>query len=339
MKNDRQPSHQDLKALYSAAVEFKKTAPWGWMHDSDIFGVQDQVSGETGYCCIMGAAGEHFALGVYMGGEGLAGILRIQADEFSEQPGEALFVQKCLMASFENRTYLKKEDLQQIKALGLKFRGTNAYPLFRNYTPGFVPWYLTGEEAGFLTLALQQAVEVSRRFEKDPDMLIQSSGGKFFVRTPVKQGENILWKDEWHDPLIPESEDFPHVDVNLLNRLKKVKLQQRGVWEVDFFYVPAPVWEKGKRPYYPYMSLVVEHQSGMILNFQLDKKDYFTQTFMEKFIDFMERLKIAPQGFLVKRNEVYDSLEPLAAKSGIGIKMVESLPMLDGAKRSMSGFI
>ena len=339
MKNDLQPSNQDLKALYSAAIEFKKTAPWDWMHDSDIFGVQDPVSGETGYCCIMGAAGEHFALGVYLGGEGLAGILRILSGEFSEQPGEALFVQKCLMASFEDRTYLKKEDLQQIKALGLKFRGANAYPLFRNYAPGFVPWYLTGEEARFLTLALQQAIEVSRRFEKDPDMLINSSSGKFFVRTPVKQGDSILWKDEWKDPLIHEIEDVLPVDKTLLNKLKKANLQRRGIWEVDFFFVPAPVWEKGKRPYYPYMSLMVEHHSGMLLNFQLDQKEDFTLTFMEKFISFLERLKIAPQGFLVKRNEVYLSLKPLAAKSGIGIKLVESLPILEGAQRNMRNFI
>jgi hypothetical protein len=50
MKNDKQPSHQDLKALYSAAIEFKNAAPWDWMHDSDLFGVKDPVSGETGYC-------------------------------------------------------------------------------------------------------------------------------------------------------------------------------------------------------------------------------------------------------------------------------------------------
>jgi hypothetical protein len=43
------------------------------------------------------------------------------------------------LKAFEDRTYLKKEDLQQIKVMGLKFRGANAYPLFRNYAPGFVP--------------------------------------------------------------------------------------------------------------------------------------------------------------------------------------------------------
>ncbi|MDO8726052.1 MAG: hypothetical protein Q7J35_08290 [Candidatus Methanoperedens sp.] len=339
MKNDRQPSNQDWKALYSAAIEFKKAAPWDWMHDSDIFGVQDPVSGETGYCCVMGAAGEHFALGVYQGGEGLAGILRILSGEFSEQPGEALFVQKCLMASFEDRQYLKKEDLRQIKTLGLKFKGANAWPLFRNYMPGLVPWFLTGKEVRFLTLALQQAIEVSLRFENDPEMLIQPSSYKFLVRVPVKQRESILWKDEWQDPLVPESEDFPPVDGTLLNRMKKAGLRKSGVWEVDFFYVPAPVWESGKRPYYPYLSLMVDHNSGLVLNFQLEKRKEFTSKFLEKFVSFFDRMDIVPQVFLVKRDDVYDFLEPLATGSGIEIEMVESLPVIEESQRRLRGFI
>src|SRR5660397_127968 len=99
MNTDQPPSHQEWKALYYAAIEFKKVAPWDWMHDTDIFGVQDPVSDETGYCCIMGAAGEHFALGVYLGEEGLAGIMRIVSGDISPYDGEALFIQKCLKSS------------------------------------------------------------------------------------------------------------------------------------------------------------------------------------------------------------------------------------------------
>lgn len=340
MNTERPPSLQDWKALYDAAIEFKNAAPWDWMHDTDIFGVQDPVSGETGYCCIMGAAGEHYALGVYSGSEGLEGLMRILSGEFSQSHDGVLYVQKCLMASFEDREYLQKEDLKQIKTMGLKFRGANAWPFFRNYTPGLVPWYLTGEEARFLTLALQQAIEVSLRFRKDP-MLIHPSSGKFFVRAPVKQGEGISWKDEWIEPLPPESKDLPvtPVDETLLNRLKKARLQQRGVWEVDFFFVPAPIWEKEKRPYYPYMSLMVEHNSAFILNFQLEKREEFALKFPEKFVSFLERVKIAPQVFLVKRDEVGRFLEPFASSLGIKIKMVEGLPVLEEAQRSMRGFI
>jgi len=60
-------SLQEWKALYEAALEFKELAPWNWMNDTDFFGVKDPVSGEIGYCCIMGAAGEYYALGLYSG--------------------------------------------------------------------------------------------------------------------------------------------------------------------------------------------------------------------------------------------------------------------------------
>ncbi len=251
MDVDQLPSLQEWKALYEAALEFKELAPWNWMHDSDIFGVKDPVSGEIGYCCIMGAAGEHYALGLYLGSEGLGGLSRILSGEFSEFKDEALYVQKCLMAFFEDRKYLQKQDLQQIKALGLKFRGSNAWPLFRSYVPGFVPWYLAGEEARFLTVALKQAIDVSTRFKNDPGLLVHPSKVHYLVRVPDKLGESIIWKDEWLEPSPLKKEDSPTmpIDETTLSRLKKARLQRRGTWEIDFFYVPAPVWEKGERPY------------------------------------------------------------------------------------------
>lgn len=341
MNIDQPPSPQEWKTLYSAALEFKELAAWNWMHDCDIFGIKDPVSGEIGYCCIMGAAGEHYALGLYLGSEGLDGLSRILSGEFSEFKDEAFFVQKCLMASFEDRKYLQKQDLQQIKALGLKFRGNNAWPLFRNYMPGFVPWYLTGEEARFLTIALQQAMDVSKRFKKNPRLLVHPSRIHYFVRVPDKQGESIVWKDEWLEPLPLKKEDSSAilVDKTTLSRLKKARLPRRGIWEIDFFYVPAPVWEKGERPYYPYMSLLVNHNSALFLNFQMEKQSDHKSKFPEKFADFIERIKVMPYELLVKRHDVYRIMEPLSKELGIEITMVESLPALEYAQRTMRGFL
>jgi hypothetical protein len=100
--------------------------------------------------------------------------------------------------------------------------------------------------------------------------------------------------------------------------------------------VPAPIWEKEKRPYYPYMSLMVEHNSAFILNFQLEKKEDFAMKFPEKFVSFLEHVKISPQAFLVKREEVGRFLEPYASCLGIKIEMVDSLPVLEEAQRSMN---
>jgi hypothetical protein len=340
MNIDMSPSLQEWKALYEAAIEFKELAPWNWMYDNDIFGVKDPVSGEIGYCCIMGAAGEHYALGLYLGSEGLYGISRILTGKFSESNDEFLYIQNCLMASFEDRKNLHKQDLRQIKALGLKFRGHNAWPLFRRYKPGFVPWYLKGDEVRFLTIALQQAKDVSLRFKKDPVLLDYPSEVHYLVRVPDKPGENMIWKDELLEPSPLKMEDIPVIPVEktTISRLKKAGLRRRGIWEIDFFYVQAVVREKGERPYFPYMSLVVDHNSTFILNYQLEKRADSKSTFPVKFADFIEQVKVIPDELVVKRYEVYKIMEPLSAELGIEINMVKSLPALEYAQKSMKDF-
>ncbi|MFQ5950296.1 MAG: hypothetical protein ACE5J1_06390, partial [Nitrospiria bacterium] len=149
MKKQNGVSNQEWSALYEAAIAFKKLRCWEWMVDSDLFGVQNPENGEIGYCCVMGALGEVLALNVYPGTEGLRSYWYMHEQSRLAEEGVPvadpflLNSQKCLMTSFEDRKDLHKTDLNSIKKLGLKFHGRKAWPLFRSYRPGFVPWYLT----------------------------------------------------------------------------------------------------------------------------------------------------------------------------------------------------
>ena len=142
------------------------------MDDSDIFGVRDPETGVVNFCCIMGQAGEHYALAVYLGDEGLKGYLQIATGVIDQENMDALHAQKCLMVSFQDKSYLMEEDRLIIKQLGLKFRDKNSWPLFRDYTPGFMPWLLDESQVRLLITATEQAIEVALHFQNNTDLFI-----------------------------------------------------------------------------------------------------------------------------------------------------------------------
>ncbi len=333
------PSIQEWKELYNAAIKFKELGCWNWMGDSDIFGVQNPVTGEIGYCCVMGRLGEHFALAVYLGTEGLEGYLKIKSG-VSPSSCDALHLQKCLMASFEDREFLTREDLQIIKTLGLKFRGRNSWPLFRSYLPGYHPWYLCSEEARYLTMALQQAINVCLRFKDNPEMLTLTTDNQYLVRVPEWEEGSLRWRDEWLEPLKSENEeiDSEPLDENRMESIRRMVPQQPRVWEIDSFYSPDPVRDKEERPYYPHVILWLDHYSGLILNFHLAKPAEYRSEFVEQFLEFAEN-NFLPRELLTKKGETYELLEPITSSLGIKLRRVDKLPTLEDARDSMFEYL
>ena len=338
--NDKAPSIQEWGDLYAAAIEFKKIECWNWMWDTDLFGVRNPVNGEIGYCCVMGGAGEHFALAVYLGSEGLNGYLSLQSGKNYPSLEDMLSLQKLLMASFEDRRYLQKEDFQLIKKFGLRFSGPNSWPLFRSYQPGYYPWYLTNEEARYLTLCLWQTIDVSRRFKDDSEMLTSPTENHYLVRVPKKNETGLSWRDEWIEPLPFKKEEIivEPIDRDRLEKIKRRIPNGQGVWEIDFFYLPEAVKEKGRRPFYPYVTLWVEHDSGFILKHYLAKPAECISEFQGQFLKLAENYKYLPQEILVKKEETFKLLKPITSELGINLRRVKKLEMLEEAKESMFKF-
>ena len=332
------PTQQEWRDLYRAADTFKQLAPWEWMLDSDIFGVRDPESGEIGYCCVMGNLGEHFALGLYLGDEGLRGLMRIAEGEFWPPGIGMLFVQHCLMASFEDREMLSKRDRDQIKALGLKYRGRNAWPQFRNYTPGYVPWYLSGDEARFLILALQQTCEVGQRFRADEGLLDPPVEGQILVRS----NEHGEWHDTWHTPDLaePAPAPVPRVDEVRLGRLRQAALPRRGNWESDCFYSPQGVQDStDERPYYPMVCMFVDRATGMVLPPALTHPEEWRIEYQNRLLMLVEQMGMVPREIAVRSPELRGLLAPVAEALGIKLRVVKRLAALDEAREGLLGFL
>ena len=169
-KTQSVPTDDQWRDLYAAANAFKSAVCWQWMENGDIFVVQDPLSRQNFFCAIMGNAGMEFGLVAYRGYGGFKLLHRLltvedesDADALSE---DLMFLQDSLSCTFDDREALGKKDLEVIRRLGLKYRGRGEWPCFRDYTPGMVPWFLTGSQCVTLTHILEQALVVAMECKK-----------------------------------------------------------------------------------------------------------------------------------------------------------------------------
>lgn len=328
------PTLEEWRDLYEAAKLFKKMAPWRWMVDAAVFGIEDPESGEVGYCCVMGALGEVLGLVVYIGSEGLSLFQEIQSGKTSPEKDDVHLRQKCLAIIFEDREMLDKPDLNVIKTLGLKFRGRQSWPCFRSHRPGYVPWFLTGSEARYLNLALRYTMLIAEKVLEKHDLLKPSVKGQYRVAYVSTDGDRAVWGEKWAKPA-PYRQDAitPVVDELRIARVKGRAEQVGDEWEVDFFFAPLMV-DEGDRPFFPYIALYAAHKSYHILNFCLAQRSESSEKFSQNFVEMLEKLKILPRTIMVRNEETYNFFKPMTDRLGISLKKVKNLNAVENAKES-----
>jgi hypothetical protein len=323
------PGPQQWRRLYESVVRIKEISPWEWMTETDIFGVRRPETGELGFVSVMGMLGEHYAVSLYLGSEGIHGFLDLQEMGPLADP-EALIQIPQLQASFENREELDKRDRQIIKELGLKFRGRKSWPMFGSYHPSLFPWFLDAGEMRFLSLALEQLADVAPRFREDSSLLEPSSGESYLLRAPRQEGEKLLWEDASIGvPPLDAPPIVVEMDVAKIEALERLPRGEMRL-EVDFFMIPAPIQDKGDRPYFPHMLLVVDAGSGMVLGIELltphPSPEAMWGLVPEALAVRLLALELAPEKVSVDSELLFELLEPLAGEARFDLELSPSLP-------------
>lgn len=59
----------EWRRLHEAAIQVKEIAPWEFMEETDVFGVQNPETGELGFVSVMGLLGTLWDLWICQGGE------------------------------------------------------------------------------------------------------------------------------------------------------------------------------------------------------------------------------------------------------------------------------
>jgi len=341
------------ESLYDIAFRFKKAKLWNKLYDSQLFAVAHS-DGTIGYCCAMGMMGEHLALAVYPGAAGMDSyrLMGKDRDEMSElETMETALSQNCVMLSFENKDELHPKELAEVRAYcaarGLSLRGRKAFPQFQRFRPHYFPWYVTDEaDQTHLYEALEAGLAVSAKLDETvPADLGFTEGPPFHRRIPLLRKENggFAWET------VPLPEPLPVVYPSAVLRddialAKLIKSKKRGgEWACDVFMHISPmsdeksesgaVEEPVNAPFYPYLLLIVDNKSGMVLNAQLSENP---EDYTEKFAQVV--LEVAhnsgkPSRVLVRNERARALFTKLSAQLGAELMLKKHIPHLEEAEQ------
>ena len=333
------PTNEQWHRLYEAAVRLKELSPWKWMTETDVFGVKDPKTEEIGFVSVMGLLGEHYAVSLYPNPRALYDFWALEEAGPQINP-DALLEIPQLQVSFEDRDELDDRDRKVIKELGFKFRGRKEWPMFRSYRPGFFPWFLEAEEARSLAEALGQLLEVAPRFKEDHSLLVPEDERTYLVRVAHQEGDTRVWEDTVVEVPPPEPVSIQiEMDPEVLESL--ASLPQSGhELEVDLFMFPTPIQGgKGVRPVFPYMLLVVEAESGMVLGTELLEPTPSLEAMWGSVPLAVARqlagLELKPNEITVGSELLFGLLQPLAESARFELKGSPFLPALYEAKEAL----
>jgi hypothetical protein len=336
------PSHTETKTLCDLAVQVKTIAPWTWMQDTDVFGVEDPDTGEIGFVSVMGNIGEFESVAVYRGAEGIFGYIDFQADPSAS--ADRLLEIPEVQLSFTEPKLLEKRDRELLKGSGLKFTGTR--PEFRSFRPGYVPWFITLQEARLLIHALSQTVEMTKRLASEPFLFPDDGDGEtepFLIRVARKEGPGLVWEDQIkriQRPPIRALETT--IDWFLLRDLQTLPLSTTQL-EADVFIGPGSIGEPNERPLALYMLMLADRFSGYILGFEAlsaeDSLDAMYASIPEKIAQLLWEKRVLPKQIIVRSDRLFGLLEPLQSELKIQLRRANELPAIEEATASMTQFL
>lgn len=339
-KNDELRVKQKLYGLMS---EMFTIQPWEFIFEDDLFAVVDPDGGETAYVSIMGELGEHRAVGAYLGAKGIYSLWNMWESDDSIKP-EMLMETPQLQASFEDRQMLQPEDLNVIRQLGLTYRGKQAWPMFRSFRPGFLPWFTDDKENRFLVHILEQTLYVANRVKKNPGFLDQVSDEEFFARIPEIINGLPSWKNgKIAVPPPPRASDIPFLlDRDAIEKLQKKPMSGTEA-EIDLFLLPSYVGSKGKRPFTTYMLLMADHSNGLVTGQDLLQAEGGLEKMWGKVphevCNMMIKYDERPSRIYVQTSLLFKLLQFIADFLDVDVVQAGRLPAIEEAKISLREFM
>src|ERR1039457_2316850 len=196
------PSFQTMERLYGLASDLYGLRPWRVLDEDNLIVVRDSVSGELCYCSVMGALGEVLSMHAYLDAEGLRQFRKMEAEEIAD-PGEFLVSTPCVYVEFVPRSELQRQDRELLAALGHPQGRGLASHIFRTMRPGFLPWFVTEEEARTLAECIRAVIVVCAAITSQESMKFWELADTYPLVTRMEGSEPRYHVEMFHSILPP----------------------------------------------------------------------------------------------------------------------------------------
>jgi hypothetical protein len=337
------PSLDQWRELYRLADALRHLAPWQWMTEEDLWGLQDPVTNEIHFVNVMGAAGEHLAVAAYPGRRGLRFYRTIQEDTDStnREFAEIMFSHPQMQLSLEDRDRLAPHSRGVIKKLGIKYRGRQTWPQFLSYRPGYYPGPLDAEEGRLMRLILEQGLSLWPRCRENPHLLSLPTD-QYLVRVTAGSTDVPEWRDEVKVVLpsdaslsVPSPVPSPEWFRDLDRRPSTLELDVRMM-------LHTPVAEENERPHFPFLFLLAEAGSGLVLATHMLRPvpslEKMWSDVPEKVGQALKTIGFLPSEIVVATDLLMGLLYPLALQADVKLRRAERLPAIETMLKQMPQF-
>jgi hypothetical protein len=190
-----------------------------------------------------------------------------------------------------------------------------------------------------LICALEQVLQVAPRFKENPNLFEPTDTAHDYL---VRVNHNGRWEDAIQHVTFREEKMLDILmDEETLEHLRTL-MPGKLTLEIDLHMMDEPVQEKPKeRPFFPFMLMLADHDSGMILGFDLltplpSLEAMWSEvpaTIVEKLAD-----NLPPKEIQVQDDMLYLLLQPIAQELGFKLKKQSRLKAIDLAKRELRKF-
>ena len=330
IQSEVNPSREQWLALHHAFRSYCEARPWERLSNEDVLVVNDPLGHFKGYCVALGDGGVAYGLGVYLGDRGLLNYLTTMTSEDEPCGVEALERGLALSAVLGDREELGNGERKGMRELGLRYRGRGRWPVFRSVVPGHWPWYLNGDEARFLTVALDNVRDVAERIGQG---VLDLYAGRDPSEVLIRSLQDGTWRDAWEPlrpPALPVEEH--RVDTDRLRSIGRSTPMGSAVWEATASYIPTGVQDgRDTRPYLPTLVMVVEGGSGLILTVRMLGRVPSASERQEPVLELLEGTDRLPGAVVCDREDTAALLAPITRALGVEL-YVGPTPALDFIK-------